>query len=288
MKIIPSSQKLTSYEKVGVICKPSSHDLKSKYLEIIESIKNASFEIFFEKESAKIFDYEGYDFKILCEKCDFLITIGGDGTLISVSRRSYEYEIPVLGVNLGNLGFLTDIKPQELPNFLEKIKTQEYRIDSRMMIEATIGEQTFVAFNDLVLTRKDVTRMVKLDAKIDGKIFNSYYGDGLIISTPTGSTAYNLSSGGPVVFPLTEAFVVTPISPHSLTQRPLILPVNFEIELSTPDTNGAIVIVDGQDTYCLKNDEPIKIKVAQKKAKLLHRIERNYFSVLNEKLNWGH
>ena len=288
MKIIPSSQKLTSCQKVGVICKPSSHDLKEKYLPIIKAITAANFEIFFEEESAKIFDKEGYEFETLCKLCDFFITIGGDGTLISVSRRSYEYEIPVLGVNLGTLGFLTDIMPNELPKFLEKIKTQEYRIDSRMMIEATIEDKSFVSFNDLVVTRKDVSHMVRVDAKIDGKIFNSYYGDGLIISTPTGSTAYNLSSGGPVVFPLTEAFVVTPISAHSLTQRPLVLPGNFEIELTTSDERGAIVIVDGQDTHCIKKGEAVKIKVAQKKAKLMHRLERNYFSVLNEKLNWGH
>ena len=288
MKIIPSSEKLSKYEKVGIICKPSSYDLKETYLEILSTIQSANYTIYFEKESATIFDQKGYSLQELCEICDFLITIGGDGTLISVSRRSYEYDIPVLGVNLGTLGFLTDIKPEELANFLNKIKTQEYRIDSRMMIEASIGDKKFVSFNDIVFTRKDVTSMVKLDAKIDNKLFNSYYGDGLIISTPTGSTAYNLSSGGPVVFPLTEAFIVTPISPHSLTQRPLVLPVNFEIELSTPDDKGAIVIVDGQDTHCITKDQSVKIKVAQNKAKLIHRLERNYFSVLNEKLNWGH
>ena len=175
----------------------------------------------------------------------------------------------------------------EVPEYLQKLKDGDYRIDNRMMIEANANINSFVAFNDIVITRKSVTSMVRIDAKIEGKIFNRYYGDGLIISTPTGSTAYNLSSGGPVVFPLTEAFIVTPISPHSLTQRPLVLPVDFEIEFSTPDKAGAIAIIDGQDIYEFGPNESIRIKVASNKAKLIHRFERNYFEVLNQKLNWG-
>ena len=122
---------------------------------------------------------------------------------------------------------------------------------------------------------------------IDGKSFNTYYGDGVIISTPTGSTAYNLSVGGPIVYPLTEAFIVTPVAPHSLTQRPLVMPADFEIEFKIMDNQGAVVIVDGQDIYEIEQNQSIKIKIANKKAKMLHRIQRNYFEVLNEKLRWG-
>jgi NAD+ kinase len=129
--------------------------------------------------------------------------------------------------------------------------------------------------------------MVNIDAHIDGKKFNSYYGDGLVISTPIGSTAYNLSAGGPVVFPLTEAFIVTPISPHSLTQRPLVLPTNFELELSTPDKEGAMVIIDGQDIYEINQNETLKIQISSSKAKLIRTKNRDYFKVLNQKLNWG-
>ncbi|MEA1913955.1 MAG: NAD(+)/NADH kinase [Campylobacterota bacterium] len=288
MRNTPSNQTLSKIEKVGIIFKPSSFDLKNTYLEIIENIKAAQLEIFYERNSAKLLNLDGYDFDYLCKTCDILISLGGDGTLISVSRRSCKYEIPVLGVNLGTLGFLTDIMPQELPKFLDNLKSNNYRIDARMMIEATANLNSFIAFNDFVITRKNINSMVRIDAKIDGKQFNTYHGDGLIISTPTGSTAYNLSTGGPVVYPLTEAFVVTPISPHSLTQRPLVLPGDFEIELSTPDKQGAVMIMDGQDIYNIEQHEIIKIKVAQHKARLLHRLERNYFSVLNEKLHWGH
>ena len=144
-----------------------------------------------------------------------------------------------------------------------------------------------LSVNDIVITRKSIPNMLKVDAKIDGKLINSYYGDGIIISTPTGSTAYNLSVGGPLVYPLTSAFIVTPIAPHSLTQRPLVLPADFVIEFTITDNQGAVVIVDGQDIYEVSQNDSIKIQIASKKAKLIHRCQRNYFEVLNEKLNWG-
>ena len=156
-----------------------------------------------------------------------------------------------------------------------------------MMIKGTANLTKFVAFNDIVISRKSISSMIKIDAKIDGKPFNSYYGDGVIISTPTGSTAYNLSLGGPVVYPLTEAFIVTPVAPHSLTQRQLVLPADFEIEFTISDMQGAVVIIDGQDIYEIERNDSIKIEIASKKAKLIHRVERNYFEVLNEKLQWG-
>ncbi len=281
-------EQLDKIEKIGIVVKPSSFDLKDIYLNIIDDINHAGFKIQYESNSAKIIGTSGIEFDILCQTCDIIICLGGDGTLISVSRRSCKYDIPILGVNLGTLGFLTDIMPDELPKFLQNLKSKKYRIDSRMMIEASANLNSFVAFNDFVITRKNINGIVRIDAKIDGKQFNSYHGDGLIISTPTGSTAYNLSTGGPVVYPLTDAFIVTPISPHSLTQRPLVLPGNFEIELSTPDKEGAVIIMDGQDIYNIEQDEIIKIKVAPHRARLLHRVERNYFEVLNKKLHWGH
>ena len=156
-----------------------------------------------------------------------------------------------------------------------------------MMIAGATKANTFVAFNDIVISRKSISSMIRINGKIDGKPFNTYYGDGVIISTPTGSTAYNLSLGGPVVFPLTDAFIVTPVAPHSLTQRPLVLPADFEIEFTILSSQGAVIIVDGQEFYGIEQNESIKIKIASKKAKLIHRVERNYFEVLSEKLQWG-
>ncbi|WP_419769115.1 MAG: NAD(+)/NADH kinase [Candidatus Marinarcus sp.] len=288
MKTSKSFEKLDVVKTAGIILKPNSPEIKKTYTQIKECFLEANIDVLLEVNSAQMIGEEqGYDFKALCTQADFLVSVGGDGTLISVVRRSFQFDVPVLGIHLGTLGFLTDIMPEELPNFLAKLKKGIYRIDHRMMIKGSANINNFVAFNDIVITRKSISSMLRVDAKINGKLFNSYYGDGLIISTPTGSTAYNLSAGGPVVFPLTDAFIVTPVAPHSLTQRPLVLPADFEIEFHVTDSLGAVVIVDGQDIYEIDENESVKIEIASKKAKLIHRQERNYFEVLNKKLQWG-
>ncbi|RXJ80344.1 NAD(+)/NADH kinase [Arcobacter sp. F2176] len=287
MKITTSNEKLNQIKKAGFILKPNSPEIKKDYEVIKNHFLKANIEVILEKQSALMINEGGIELENLCQICDFLVSIGGDGTLISVVRRSFKFDIPVLGVHLGTLGFLTDIRFSEVESFLSLMFEHKYRIDHRMMIKGCANEQSFVAFNDIVITRKSVSSMISLSAKIDGKPFNSYYGDGVIISTPTGSTAYNLSVGGPIVYPLTEAFIVTPVAPHSLTQRPLVLPADFKIEFTITDKQGALVIIDGQDIYEVNEGESIKIEISANKARLIHRCERNYFEVLNEKLRWG-
>ncbi len=161
-----------------------------------------------------------------------------------------------------------------------------------MMMEGCITtkeghKQPFFALNDVVLTRPVISKMVKINASIEGEWFNTYRGDGLIISTPTGSTAYNLAAGGPVMYPLTKAFIMTAVSAHSLTnQRPLVVPADFTIELGSP-SGKVIAVIDGQDNYEMHEGDLLRIQGAKIGAKLLHRKERNYFSVLREKLSWG-
>lgn len=287
MRLNKSNELLTSFSKAGIILRPSSPELKPIYENIKSIFEKYNIEVFLENNSAKMINKKGLQLDELCEKIDFLVSVGGDGTLLSVVRKSYNYKKPVLGINLGTLGFLTDISMNEIENFLKNFTNKNYRIDSRMLIEGTLNLNSFVAFNDIVITRKSISSMIKIDAKIDDKHFNSYYGDGIIISTPTGSTAYNLSVGGPILYPLTEAFLVTPVAPHSLTQRPLVMPADFEIEFTITDSQGAVVIADGQDIYELEQNDSIKIKIAKQNAKMIHRCERNYFDVLSEKLRWG-
>jgi len=231
----------------------------------------------------------GINFHKMCQEVDLLVSLGGDGTLLSLVRRSYGYDKPVLGINAGNLGFLADTPIDCVDDMVDKLLIGDYRIDNRMMIEGYIqrenGKEDFYAFNDVVITRPTISHMVKLDASIDGDWFNTYRGDGLIISTPTGSTAYNLSLGGPIMYPLAKVFIMTPVAPHSLTQRPLVVPSDFTIEMSSPD--DLVVMVDGQDNYTLKSSEKLVIKGADMSAKLLHKKEHSYFEVLREKLSWG-
>ncbi len=287
--IITQNNKLLEKKQIaGFILKPDTSDIKEIYKDIKKIFQDKNIEVLLEITGAKQLNLDGgLEFDELCKKSDFLVTLGGDGTLISVARRGFKYQKAVMGINLGNLGFLTAVLPNEVDEFLQKFKADNYRIDHRMMIEATINGQNVVAFNDIVISRESVTGMISLDAKVNDTLFNKYSSDGLIISTPTGSTAYNLSCNGPIVYPFTDAFIVTPISPHSLTQRPLVLPVDFKISLENTNKENAVAIIDGHDTYTLKPNDIITIQIASSKAKLIHRLDRNYFDVLNKKLHWG-
>jgi NAD+ kinase len=246
MNFMQNNAVLDKTEIAGFILKPDALDIKNIYLDIKKMFEDFGIKVLLEKSSAKQLNIDnGLGFDELCMQSDFLVTLGGDGTLISVARRGFKYQKAVMGINLGTLGFLTDIMPDEIESFLKKLKSDDYRIDKRMMIKATINGEEVVSFNDVVISRNVVSGMISLDAKVNNILFNKYNGDGLIVSTPTGSTAYNLSCNGPVVFPLTDAFIVTPISAHSLTQRPLVLPVDFKITFENTHKEKAIVVIDG-------------------------------------------
>jgi len=278
--------------KIGIVLRPSSPDIKDLFLKVKEEFKKYNSVVYLDTNSAKMIGLIGIEFDRMCDMCDILVSIGGDGTLISLTRRSYKYNKPIMGINAGNLGFLTDVRVDEIESFIEKFFNDEYRIDKRMMLKIEIGKDKYYAFNDIVFSKETISSMVDLkveaeslnDKEKERYWLNTYYGDGLIISTPTGSTAYNLSAGGPVVFPLTKSLILTPLCPHSLTQRPLVLPSDFRLLV---DSGTKVeIILDGQEIVHLYG-EKAKIKIASKSAKLIHRMKRNYFDVLREKLNWG-
>ncbi|NOQ30112.1 MAG: NAD(+) kinase [Helicobacteraceae bacterium] len=282
--------KLENIKKVGVVLRPSTPELKDTFYEIKEIFESHNIEVLIDHMSAGMIGVMGQEFDILCKNADFLVTVGGDGTLISTVRRAYGSKIPILAIHAGKLGFLADLGLDELDTFIVDLKNDKYRVDERAVIEATIttkdSVKKIVAFNDVVVTRPSIAKMITLETLVDAKAFNTYFGDGVIVSTPTGSTAYNLSCGGPVLIPQTNVFALTPISPHSLTQRPVVLPGHFKIEIRTPD-KSALAIIDGQDIYEFSDGDSIGIKLADEPAYLIHREEFNYFDVLKEKLNWG-
>ncbi len=277
-------------EQIGVVLRPSTPSLKRSFYRLKKTFEEFGIGVHIDSISGGMIDVMGMDFETMCKQCDILVTLGGDGTLISTVRRSFKYDIPVLGIHAGRLGFLADIGLDELEVFVPKLLKGEFRIDERAVLKAKLykndTEIKMYAFNDIVFTRPSIANMIHVDTLVDNRPFNTYYGDGVIVSTPTGSTAYNMSAGGPIIFPLSNVFALTPISPHSLTQRPAVLPGEYPIEMKTPDQKG-IVIVDGQDMYELEKDQSIHIQLAVKKAKLIHREEFNYFEVLKEKLGWG-
>jgi len=284
-------EKLAQIKTAGFILKPNAPEIKPLYEKIKAQFEAKGIAVLIGQNSAKMIGLEGLPFEKMCERSDFLVSLGGDGTLLSLVRRSYGFDKPVLGINAGTLGFLADITIDDVDNFLDQLLKGEYRIDDRMMMEGCImtkegNRKPFFALNDVVITRPVISKMAKINASIDGEWFNTYRGDGLIISTPTGSTAYNLAAGGPVMYPLTNAFIMTPICAHSLRQRPLVVPADFTIELTSTDEK-VIAMIDGQDDYEMYCGDVLVIEGAKIGARLLHRKEHNYFSVLREKLSWG-
>lgn len=285
-----SKEPLSRISIVGFVLRPDSSDMLSLYHNVSSKFKDKGIEVLLDSESAQMIGLNGIEFNEMCNRVDLLVSLGGDGTLLGLVRRSYGFDKPVLGINAGNLGFLADIPIECVEDIVKRLIIGNYRIDKRMMIEGYIENDKgkrdeFYAFNDVVVTRPSIAHMIKLDAFINNDWFNTYRGDGLIISTPTGSTAYNLSLGGPIVYPLSKVFIMTPVAPHSLTQRPLVVPIDFTINLSSPDK--LIVMIDGQDNYILNSDDKLVIKGASMSAKLLHKNEHSYFKVLKEKLSWG-
>ncbi len=271
----------------GVVLKPDSSHLKPNYNSIFDRLKRNNIDYILEQKSAKLVGKSGVEFDKLCSKCDFLLCVGGDGTLISTARKAYNYDIPILGINFGKLGFLIDLNEDEFEKFLQNMQKGNCRIDKRLMLKLSIDGKEYYSFNDIVLCKKTMRGLVDIEATIDGKRFNHYRGDGVIVSTPTGSTAYNLSCGGPVVYPLGRGIVVTPISPHSLTQRPVVLPETFAIEFQSIGDEDIKILIDGQESLSLPKNCKITIGQASKKAQLIHRAEFNYFDILSQKLRWG-
>ena len=230
----------------------------------------------------------------VAEKVDLMIVLGGDGTLLAVARAMDSRPVPILGVNLGTLGFLTEIAQEELFETLEEVLAGHYIVEPRMRLDVAVeraGEVvgSYLALNDAVLARTALSRMVDLEAWADGAEVTTYYGDGLIIATPTGSSAYSLSAGGPLVLPGVEAIVLTPICPHTLTQRPLVLPHSCNVEIRVHNTRGGEVqlTVDGQVGCELCEGDRVRVQRSEHSARLLAPPGRNRFEVMRTKLRWG-
>ncbi|HCL56583.1 MAG TPA: NAD(+) kinase [Spirochaetia bacterium] len=231
------------------------------------------------------------DFEI-DEETDFAVSLGGDGTVLHVTRILYHYSIPIFPVNFGNLGFITEIKQNELIHMIKEYLNQKIGFDYRLMLETNIHHQrhhkvfTGFALNEITLTRTIPCKLIEIEVKIDEHYVSKYRADGLIIATPTGSTAYSLSAGGPILEPGLNNFIITPISPHSLRLRPLVISSDKEIELKVLTSGESMVTLDGQEIHYLKDHEIVVVKSAAKRIKIARPDKRNFYNVLKEKLNW--
>ena len=214
---------------------------------------------------------------------DFAFVIGGDGTLLKAARFYAKEFVPVFGINLGRLGFLSQVKESELEKAIEKILDNKYKIEDRLMLISNDGN---LALNDFVIKGSSASRTSRFYLSIDGKFVCDYLADGLIVSTPTGSTAYGLSAGGPVLSPSLNAITIVPICPHTLTARPLVIPSSEKISISTCDAcTSFVVVADGQDSYSVNSK--IEIEKSKFSAKLALLEDNEFYSVLRNKLHWG-
>jgi len=223
---------------------------------------------------------------------DLVLVLGGDGTLLAVADIIGQSgrDIPILAVNFGSLGFLTEIRRPELLAALDAAIRGEVEHDERMMLCGRVGSASRVALNDIVLTRTALSRMVDLHVTVGDQFVMSVRSDGLIIASPTGSTAYNLSAGGPVVHPAMDAMVLTPIAPHTLTHRPIVIPAEREVRVRAAAGNGGAeiyVTFDGQHGFPLQDGDEVSVTRAARPVRLVRSTRRNYFEVLREKLKWG-
>ena len=217
-----------------------------------------------------------------------VITIGGDGTLLKAARFYAPKNVPIFGINLGRLGFLAQANIDEIEASVKKLVKQEYRIERRMMLSA-YGDNV-LALNDIVIKGDTFSRTSKLFLYINGKVVCDYLADGIIISTPTGSTAYTLSAGGPVMVPGLDAIVIVPICAHTLTARPLVIPADEEIKITSCNTCSRLKMsADGQDTIDISSDDCVVIKKSTTQAKLviLEKDGNDFYAILREKLQWG-
>ncbi|HEV2704687.1 MAG TPA: NAD(+)/NADH kinase [Pyrinomonadaceae bacterium] len=236
---------------------------------------------------------ETLDHTALAASADMVVVLGGDGTMIAAARMLGDREIPVLGVNYGTLGYLTELRVEELIPALESIIAGHYTLDRRVMLAAQVfrGDEKLLherVLNDVVISKSALARIIEIETWINRQYVNRFRADGLIVSTPTGSTAYNLSAGGPIVYPSMNAVVITPICPHTLSNRPLVVPDDVEIELilKTPQEEVALTL-DGQVGQPLEVEDRVLIRKSRTTFNLVQADTRNYFEVLRGKLRWG-
>jgi NAD+ kinase len=229
----------------------------------------------------------------LAQRADLVVSLGGDGTLIHAARLLRHRAAPILGVNLGTMGFLTEVPVNELPQALEEALAGRLAVESRLRLSCrlTRGERVLIeddALNDVVINRGALARMAEVELWMDGHYVTTYRSDGAVVSTPTGSTAYSLSAGGPILHPTVEAMVVAPICPHGLTQRPLVVPASRFLELVLASDQGDVCLtLDGQVGHALEKGDRVQIHRSEHRVLLLKHSKLGYFDVLRQKLRWG-
>jgi NAD+ kinase len=284
----------TSIRTVGIAAKPHSPEAAKLLPDITEFLKRRNCTILLDKESAFLLGRagEGVARGELMKSCDLVIVLGGDGTLLSLARFQGSREVPILGINMGSLGFLTEVYDSEAMDQLQAAFDGRIECSMRMMLQSELvrGDESKPlphVLNDIVINKSAVARIFDLDVIVNGERISTIRADGLIVSTPTGSTAYNLAAGGPIVHPEMNVFILAPICPHTLTNRPLVLPGDSLVELRINGGEEVYLTLDGQEGFPLVENDLVRVRRGERTLCILSPVGRSYFEVLQNKLKWG-
>ena len=280
-------------KKIGIISKSGRPEPVEILKDFLPWLESRGLEVFPDTESASSLNVKGYSRSEIPGLADMVVVLGGDGTMLNVARLVCERGIPILGVNLGGLGFITEVGRAELFDAMEKTLRGEFTIEERLMLSAGIqrhGERIteYTVLNDVVVNKGALARIIDLETYVNKTYVTTYKADGLIVSTPTGSTAYSLSAGGPVLYPTLHCIILTPICPHTLTNRPTVLPDDVLVEIVLKSMSEDVFLtLDGQVGFSLRKDDVVEVKRSPFKTRLLIPFERDYFHILRTKLKWG-
>jgi NAD+ kinase len=281
--------------RAGLVAKPDAPEAPALLLRLVEWLTSRGLTVSLEKETAGLVPSApaaAVRKSDLPAQSDFIIVLGGDGTLLSMARAVGDLGVPLLGINLGGLGFLTATTVEEAVAAVDAYLGGHMAIDERMMLAARIVRRgqpvgEYAALNDVVITKSAMSRIINLEVSVQGEYATAYRADGLIISTPTGSTAYCLSAGGPILFPTMDAVVIVPIASHTLTNRPIVLPGHQRIEVTLKTDQDVMLTVDGQIGVNLHEHDTVQVEQAASRIRLVRFPRTDFFSVLRTKLKWG-
>ena len=286
--------------RIGIVAKKNKPEAVAIASHLVEWLRAKKIEVYLEGEIGKLLsptlsegDWKSIGREEIPTDVEMIIVLGGDGTLLSVARQVWNKNIPILGVNLGGLGFLTEITLDELYPVLERVVRDDFEVNEREVLNAGVirrGERIaeFIVLNDAVINKGALARIIDLETTINGEYLSTFRSDGLIISTPTGSTAYNLSAGGPIVYPSLHTIIITPICPHTLTIRPIIIPDDVKIRALLKSRDEEVTLtLDGQQGFTLEFEDVVEVEKAEGRILLIKSPYRHYFQLLREKLKWG-
>ncbi|ORU90037.1 MAG: NAD(+) kinase [Cycloclasticus sp. symbiont of Poecilosclerida sp. M] len=286
-----------AFKTIGLISKPKANDIRQTTRALCQFLAEQGLNILVDPETAKhteTLSDQICDIETLAKRSDLIISVGGDGTLLSAARSLVNTDIPLIGVNLGTLGFLVDVSPDDMNNKIKEILDGHFHAEERVILNAQIFRQDELifqqsAFNEVAIHRLQSPGLIEIETFVDKKFLNTQRSDGLIIATPTGSTAYALSGGGPLMHPSLNALVLVPINPHTLSNRPIVVDGNstIDISFSQRDKHEAQLTCDNVILPTIREGDRVSIKQHDKKIRLLHPKDHDFFEILRAKLNWS-